>query len=366
MVRRAVKPVRRAMRGILLANTSDAIGYGVIGAGLVGPTHAAAAARAPGSQLIAVCDLMAERAEAVAEQHGAIPLTEVDALLDRKDIQIVSICLPTRLHLEVAERAVAAGKHIVVEKPLELSLERADRLLAAAKAKGVQVAAIFNRRYIPALKATKRAVEEGLLGDLLVADMYYKSYRTQEYYDDSGWRGTWEQEGGAALINQGIHGVDLLRWIAGPVARIFGYTDHLRRDIEADDTTAAVARYANGAFGVMQAMTSIEPRLPDRLEYHGTKGTIQLSNYRISTWVVPGAESWPEAVEAEEREMLASTRSLETAGHHAQIAEIVAAIRSGRPPAVTGEEGRRSLEVVLAIYESARTGREVRLPMDAP
>src|SRR5438067_10005783 len=117
-----------------LASMTDTVGYGVIGAGLVGPIHAAAAARAPGAHLVAVCDLVAERAEAVAEQHGAIPLTEVDALLDRKDIQIVSICLPTRLHLEVAERAVAAGKHIIVEKPLELSLERADRLLTAAKA----------------------------------------------------------------------------------------------------------------------------------------------------------------------------------------------------------------------------------------
>ncbi|MCC6176152.1 MAG: Gfo/Idh/MocA family oxidoreductase [Chloroflexi bacterium] len=345
-----------------MPTTNDAIGVGVIGAGLVGPTHAEAAARAPGGQLIAVCDLVAERAEAVAEQHGAIPLTEVDALLERRDIQIVSICLPTRLHLDVAERAVAAGKHIIVEKPLELSLERADRLLQAARKNNVQVAAIFNRRYIPALKATKRAVEEGLLGDLIAADMYYKSFRTQEYYDDSGWRGTWEVEGGAALINQGIHGVDLLRWVAGAVARVFGYTDHLRRAIEADDTTAAVARYANGAMGVIQAMTSIEPRLPDRLEYHGTKGSIQLANYRISSWSVPGAESWPDAVVAEEETLLASTRSLESAGHHAQIAEIVAAIRDGRPPAVTGEEGRRSLEVVLAIYESARTGREVSIP----
>ena len=344
-----------------MASTTDTIGYGVIGAGLVGPTHAAAAARAPGAQLVAVCDLMADRAEAVAEQHGAIPMSDVDALLGRKDIQIVSICLPTRLHLDVAERAVAAGKHIVVEKPLEISLERADRLLAVGKQHGVQVAAIFNRRFIPALKATKRAVEEGLLGDLIAADMYYKSFRTQEYYDDSGWRGTWELEGGAALINQGIHGVDLLRWVAGPVARIFGYTDHLRREIEADDTTAAVARYANGAMGVIQAMTSIEPRMPDRLEYHGTKGSIQLSNYRISSWSVPGAEAWPEQVEAEEREILASNRSLESAGHHAQIAEIVEAIRDGRPTAVSGEEGRDSLEVVLAIYESARTGKEIQL-----
>ena len=349
-----------------MASGSDAVGFAVIGAGLVGPTHAAAAARAPGGQLVAVCDQVSERAEALAEQYGAIPLTEIDAVLARRDVQVVSICLPTRLHLEVAERAVAAGKHIVVEKPLELSLDRADRLLAAARAQGVHVAAVFNRRFIPALKATKRAVAEGLLGDVLVADMYYKSFRSQEYYDESGWRGTWDQEGGAALINQGIHGVDLLRWIAGPVARVFGYTDHLRRLIEADDTTAAVVRYASGAMGVVQAMTSIQPRLPDRLEIHGVNGTIQLAGYRVAQWAVPGAEGWPAEVAAEEQALLPAAGSLEAIGHHAQIADMVGAVREGRPPAVTGEEGRRSLEVCLAIYESARTGREVELDASQP
>lgn len=342
-----------------MPSTPDTIGYAVIGAGLVGPRHAAAAAMAPGSQLVAVCDQRLDRAEAVAEQFGALAVAEVDAVLERKDVQIVSICLPTRLHLEVAERAAAAGKHIVVEKPLEVSLERADRLIAAAREHNVQLGAIFNRRFIPALKATKRAVEEGLLGEILVADMYYKAFRTQEYYDDSGWRGTWEQEGGAALINQGIHGVDLVRWVAGPIARIFGYADHLRREIEADDTTAAVARYANGAMGVIQATTSVQPRTPDRLEFHGTKGSIQLANYRIASWSVPGAENWPAEVEAEEQAALPIAGNLETYGHNTQIADMIEAVREGRPPAVSGEEGRRSLEVCLAIYESARTGREV-------
>jgi predicted dehydrogenase len=339
--------------------STDTIGYAVIGAGLVGPRHAAAAARTPGAQLVAVCDQRLDRAEAVAEQFGALAVAEVDAVLERKDVHIVSICLPTRLHLEVAERAAAAGKHIVVEKPLEVSLERADRLIAAAKAHNVQLGAIFNRRFIPALKATKRAVEEGLLGEILVSDMYYKAFRTQEYYDDSGWRGTWEQEGGAALINQGIHGVDLVRWVAGPIARIFGYADHLRREIEADDTTAAVARYANGAMGVIQATTSVQPRTPDRLEFHGTNGSIQLANYRIASWSVPGAEAWPAEVEAEEQAAIPEAGNLETYGHNAQIADMIEAVRDGRPPAVSGEEGRRSLEVCLAIYESARTGKEV-------
>jgi len=237
-----------------------------------------------------------------------------------------------------------------------------ERLLAAARGHGVEVAAIFSRRFAPALQAAKRAIDEGHLGRLLVADMYFKSYRSQAYYDESGWRGTWALEGGAALINQGIHGVDLVRWLAGPVGSVFGYAEHLRRDIEADDTTVAVVRYASGALGVIQAMTSIEPRLADRIELHGVEGSIQLSNYRIARWEVPGGDDWP--AEVARREQAAGREPTEL-GHFAQIADMVGVVRDGRRPLVYGEEGRRSLEVVLAIYAAAREGREVTIPLPA-
>jgi predicted dehydrogenase len=344
-----------------MGSSKDTVGFAVVGAGLVGPTHAAAAAHAPGGRLVAVVDKIAERAQTLAEQYDADWYSDLDAVLTRDDVHVVCICLPTRLHLEVAEQAAAAGKHLVIEKPLELTLERADRLLNAAREHGVQTAAIYNRRFIPALKATKRAVEEGILGDLLVADMYYKSYRSQEYYDGSGWRGTWEMEGGAALINQGIHGIDLLRWIAGPVATVFAYADHLRRDIEADDTTIGVLRYTSGAMGVVEGMTSIQPALPDRLEFHGANGSIQLSDYSIARWEVPGAETWVAEIEAEEQTRPTYIRSLSQIGHYAQIADMVDVVREGRPPVVAGDEGREALEVTLAFYESANSGREVQL-----
>ena len=237
-----------------------------------------------------------------------------------------------------------------------------ERLLAAARGHGVEVAAIFNRRFAAALQAAKRAIDEGHLGRLLVADMYFKSCRSQAYYDESGWRGTWALEGGAALINQGIHGVDLVRWLAGPVGSVFGYAEHLRRDIEADDTTVAVVRYASGALGVIQAMTSVEPRIADRIELHGVEGSIQLSNYRIARWEVPGGDDWP--AEVARREQAAGSEPTEL-GHFAQIADMVGVVRDGRRPLVYGEEGRRSLEVVLAIYAAAREGREVTIPLPA-
>lgn len=339
----------------------NAVGFAVVGAGLVGPRHAAAAAAAPGGRLVAVVDTVAERAKALADEHGADWYTDLDDVLSRDDVQVISICLPTRLHLDIGERIAAAGKHLIVEKPLELNLERADRLLAAARTHGVQVAAVYNRRFIPALKASKRAVEEGLLGDLIVADMYYKSFRKQDYYDSSGWRGTWEMEGGGALINQGIHGIDLLYWIAGPVVKIFGYADHLLRDIEADDTSIGVARYASGAVGVIQGMTSIQPPLPDRLEFHGTKGSILLSAYSIAKWDVPGADDWPDDVKAQEQAHLERVPNLGQIGHYAQVADMVGVVQEGRPPVVSGEEGRGALEITLALYESARSGHEVDL-----
>ncbi len=337
------------------------VGFAVVGAGLVGPRHASAAAQAAGGRLVAVVDTVEERARALAEQHGAEWFTDLAVVLARDDVHVVSVCLPTRLHLDIGEQVITAGKHVVMEKPLELTLDRADRLLALARENNVQVAAIFNRRFIPALKAIKRAVDDGLLGDILVADMYFKGYRSQEYYEGSGWRGTWAMEGGAALINQGIHGIDLLCWIAGPVERIFGYADHLRRDIEADDTAIGVLRYASGAMGVIQGMTSITPPLPDRLEFHGTKGSIQLSAYSIARWDVPGAESWPAEVTEEEQALLANVKNLGDIGHIVQIADMVGVVREGRVPVVSGDEGRQALEVTLALYNSARNGREVLL-----
>jgi UDP-N-acetyl-2-amino-2-deoxyglucuronate dehydrogenase len=323
-------------------------------------------AHAAGGQLVAVCDTVGERAQALAEQFDAESYTDIDQMLSRGDIHVVCICLPTRLHLEIGQRVAEAGKHLVVEKPLELNLERTDELLSVARRNDVQVAAIFNRRFIPAVKAAKRAVEEGFLGDILVADMYYKSYRTQEYYDGSGWRGTWDLEGGAALVNQGIHGVDALRWIAGPVSRTFGYSDHLRHNIEADDSTCAVIRYESGALGVVQAMTSVFPALPNRLEFHGTKGTIQLADYQVFRWDVPGAEDWPNQIAVEEQEWLVDGRGLTQIGHYAQIADMVGVARERRSPVVSGEDGRDPLEIVLAIYESARSGSEVHIPLAQP
>lgn len=198
------------------------------------------------------------------------------------------------------------------------------------------------------------------MGKLLVADMRFKSWRTPEYYSESGWRGTWAKEGGAALINQGIHGVDLMTWIAGPIKRVQGYSRHLRHDIEGDDTTIAVVEYASGALGIIQCTTSIYPKQPDRLEFHGERGTILLEDYNIVGWQLEqGSE--PGAPSAEERALPGAGQGT-SVGHFFQVQDMADAVREGRDPVIRGEDVLHSLAVVQAIYEAERTARAVDVP----
>lgn len=333
------------------------VGFAVIGVGLVGPTHARFIDQAEGAALNVVCDLREDRGKPLADRYGATWLTDYRDVMTRDDVQVVTICLPTALHLEVARAAAEAGKHVLVEKPIELNLERATELVETCKRHGVKLGAIFNRRFVFATRRAHDAVHQGEMGKLLVADMRFKSYRPPEYYTDSGWRGTWSKEGGAALINQGIHGVDLLTWIAGPIKRVQGVSQHLRHQhIEADDTTIAVCEYASGALGVIQCTTSIYPRQLDRIELHGERGTIMLEDYAIASWQLDGVEA---GGPTPQEQMLAQAHKGTTGGHFRQIQDMADAIREGREPLVPGEEALHSLAVVQAIYEAARSGRPV-------
>jgi len=334
------------------------LGYAVIGAGLVGPTHARFAARARGCQLRVVCDLREERGRPLAEELGAAYAADYREVVRRPDVQVVSICLPTALHLEVARAAAEAGKHVVVEKPIELNLDRALELIAACRRHGVKLAAVFNRRFVFGTRRAKQAVERGELGRVLVADMVFKSWRPLHYYTDSGWRGTWRLEGGAALINQGVHGVDLITWMAGPIRRVQGYARHLRHPIEADDTTIAVCEYESGALGVIEQTTSVRPRQLDRIELHGEHGTILLEDYRIREWQVEGVDAG-EPTPAELS--LPGAEGGTAVGHFLQIQDMVDAVREGREPLIRGEDALHSLAVIQAIYEAERTGRAVEV-----
>jgi UDP-N-acetyl-2-amino-2-deoxyglucuronate dehydrogenase len=335
-----------------------AVGFAVVGAGLVGPRHAEFATKAEGAALRVVCDLRQDRGQALAERLGADWVPDFREVVRREDVQVVNICLPTALHLEVATAAAEAGKHVMVEKPLEVNVQRAQQLIDVCKRNGVKLASIFNRRFVYGTKRTREVVLDGALGKMIVADMRFKAWRSQSYYSESGWRGTWDKEGGGALINQGIHGVDLLTWIAGPIKRVTGHARHLRHDIEADDTTMAVCEFESGALGVIECTTSVTPRQGDWLEFHGQQGSILLENYTIAQWQLPEVE--PGEPHPEDLMLPGADKGVDV-GHFLQVQDMADAVAEDRAPAVTGEDALHSLAVVQGIYASERSGQPVAI-----
>ncbi|HVJ83775.1 MAG TPA: Gfo/Idh/MocA family oxidoreductase, partial [Planctomycetia bacterium] len=294
----------------------------------------------------------------------------VEELLSRKDVQVVNICTPSGAHLDPAVAAAAAGKHVVVEKPLEITLERCDRIIEACRKAGVKLCTIFPSRFGDANQALRRALDSGRCGTPTLADPTVKWWRPQSYYDDGAWRGTWALDGGGALMNQAIHNVDLLQWLMGPVKEIAAFTaTRAHERIEVEDTAAAVLRFASGAIGTIEAATSAFPGLLKTIAVHGDKGSAAVEQERLVTWQF--AEELP--TDAALREKLgaagsstggaADPKAISFEGHRRQLEDFAQAIRAGRAPLVDGAEGRRSVEIILGIYKSQQTGAVVKLPL---
>jgi UDP-N-acetyl-2-amino-2-deoxyglucuronate dehydrogenase len=247
-------------------------GIGIVGTGLIAEFHARAISKAQGAHLAAVMSRTSERAAAFGERFGCRGYDSLEALLADPHVEIVSICTPSGAHLEPALAAIAAGRHLIIEKPLEISLERCDRILEAAERKGVLVSGIFQSRFYESSRVLKNAVEAGRFGRLVLGDAYVKWYRSQEYY--SGWKGTRRYDGGGALMNQSIHAIDLLQWMMGPVRSVQAVKATLaHQKIEVEDTAAAVLEFVSGACGVIEGSTAIFPGFLKRIEISGTRFT---------------------------------------------------------------------------------------------
>ena len=342
-------------------------GFGIIGAGVISSIHARAIGSLPDARIAAVTDVEPERATLFAAAHGCAAEPDLDALLARDDVDVVSVCVPSGLHAEVGIRAAAAGKHLVVEKPIDVSLEAADRLIAAAHEAGVAMTVISQHRFDQGLIELRRLLDKDALGRLVLGEAGTKWYRSQAYYDSAAWRGTWALDGGS-LMNQGIHYADLLLWTMGPVAEVTALFSTETHQIEVEDTALAVLRFTSGAVGTIVASTAVFPGFAQRLEISGTAGTIVIEDGEIirCDLTADGAQtsmrgrrntrgSAPSATAAKPAD-------LEIASHAAQIGDLLDAIDEGRAPSVTGADGRAILELVRAVYESARDGRTVRLP----
>ena len=248
-------------------------GFGIVGTGVIAAMHADAIAALPGARLMAVTDVAAGAAAAFAAARGCAAEPDLDALLARADVDVVCVCVPSGLHAEVGIRAAKAGKHLVVEKPIDVTLEAADRLIEAARTAGVALTVISQHRFDPGLTELKRLLGEGALGRLVLGEASTKWYRTQAYYDSAGWRGTWAMDGGS-LMNQGVHYVDLLRWCMGPVTEVTAVCTTQAHQIEAEDTALAILRFGSGAVGTILSSTAAFPGFPQRLEITGTEGTV--------------------------------------------------------------------------------------------
>jgi UDP-N-acetyl-2-amino-2-deoxyglucuronate dehydrogenase len=344
----------------------DILRFALVGAGNIAKIYVQAFAVIPDAKITVVCSRTEATGRALAEQCGAEWVGDFHEAVRRDDVDAVVVATPSGTHADVAVAAAQAGKHLLVEKPLDITLARVDSILNAVKESGVVLASVYPLRFTEGAQRAKAAVDAGRLGQLTLADVYVKWWRPQSYYDNP-WRGKWAVDGGGALMNQAIHNVDLVQWLAGPVTSVVGRTTTLAHEMETEDTMSALLTFANGALGVIQGATSCWPGDPARVELHGDRGTIVLEEGRIVTWklqdAAPGEEEAMLALEHAAGSGAADPMAIGFEKHRRQVVDLIEAIRTGRSPAIRGEEARRSVEIVRAIYRSAQTNSTVTLPL---
>jgi predicted dehydrogenase len=358
----------------------QAVRTALIGCGKVGQIHATALTGLAEAELVAVCDALPARAQAFATRYGVRPYTDVETLLREARPEAVLIGTPHPLHAEPAVRAAEAGAHVLVEKPMAASLRDCDAMLAAARKAGTLLGVISQRRWYEPVQRMRAALDAGKLGRPALGLFLMYSWREPSYYQSDPWRGKWDSEGGGVLVNQSPHQLDLLRWLLGPIAEVSGYWANVNHPgVEVDDTAVAVLRFENGGLGSIVTSVAQKPGLYTKVHVHGTNGaSIGVETDRGATfiagvstiaepplndvWTIPGEEHLLAHFQAEDRVRFARLDA--TTHYHAlQIQDFLQAIRAGRPPQVTGEDGRAAVELFTAIYLSNRERRPVSLPL---
>ncbi len=348
--------------GASVDTSARTIGVGLIGAGAISTQHLEALDAIPGARIAGVASASADKARAAGERWNVPWTTDIDELLAREDVDVVAIATPSGLHPGQALAALRHGKHVLVEKPIALSNVDAREVVEEARRRGLVAGTVSQRRFEPVVRAVRDAVAEGAIGrvSIVVAEGFY--LRPQSYYDSAAWRGTIDLDGGV-LMNQAIHTIDLLRWIGGPVASVAANVATIGHRMEAEDTATVSLRFASGALGAILATTCAETERPTELRIHGDSGHIRLVGEDVAEWAVPDRERPVADTKAGAVGIAAATATWGTnaVGYVRQYTDFLEAIRDGRAPAVTAEDGAAAVEIVLAAYESSRTGAAVAI-----
>lgn len=344
--------------------------FGIIGCGVIGALHAQALASLPNAQLIAVADIVVEKAQKLGKEYGVEAYADYQQMWADEQLDAVCVCTPSGLHGVPTCDAMRAGLHVVVEKPMEIRLERIQEMLRIQKETGRKMTVISQHRFDAASQRVHQLIEEGALGRLVLGNAAIPWWRSQAYYDSGAWRGTWALDGGGVLMNQSIHSIDLLQWFMGPVKSLQAYTDTLAHTMETEDTAVAILRFASGALGTITATTGAYPGVTTRVEICGDKGSAVIEDDRLRFLHLARDEQ--EAVGAygklglgrQEEESIdvagaADPTNIQSSTHAMQIADFISAIHEDRVPAIDGYAARHPVEIILGIYESARTKKEV-------
>ncbi|WP_127585523.1 Gfo/Idh/MocA family protein [Paenibacillus koleovorans] len=324
--------------------------FAVVGCGAIAKSHLTGIEMTDIAELTAVCDADPGRAAEYAGMYGVRAYTDYAELLADEEVDAVCLCTPSGMHAEQTMQAARAGKHVVSEKPMAIVLDDAHRMIEACEANGVKLTTIFPRRMTPTSQFAKKLLDEGRLGRLSLCSGYVKFYREQAYYDRAGWRGTWAMDGGGAMMNQGIHTIDLLQWLAGPVVSLQAYARNVLRRIEVEDTAVVSLQFCSGALGSIEATTTAYKQPLHQITIHGEYGTLILTDDEITTLEVVGDPIELPAL---------PSFSLFPDGHAAQIRDMAHAILEDRAPFVSGKDGLHSLEIILGAYKSQQQAREI-------
>ncbi|MEW5916060.1 MAG: Gfo/Idh/MocA family oxidoreductase [Gemmatimonadota bacterium] len=334
----------------------------LVGCGRIAHTHFEALTKVPGLRLTAVCDVLADRAKAAGQEVGVPSYTSYEKMLAEAECDVVTICTPSGLHPQHGIMAAKAGKHVVCEKPMAITLSAADDLVQTCDDLGVKLFVVKQNRLNPAIQLLKRAVDRGRFGRIYLANTTVRWTRPQEYYDQAPWRGTWEFDGGA-FMNQASHYVDLIQWLVGPVESVMAKTATLARKIEAEDTGAAILKFRSGALGIMEVTMLTYPKnLEGSITLLGEHGTVKIGGTavnRVEHWQFADYDDDDKLIE----QAATSPPNVYGFGHEAYYKNVLAVLRGEARPDTDGRGGRKSLEIILGVYESAKTGREIPLPL---